>query len=288
MCSRRLAGFAALASALVACGTTAPSEQQALVPSNRLVVEEDGTVGILSLTGVLEQVVTPGAPFPYAIEPTVSHDRRHIAFSGSRQGQWDLYVMNADGSDVRQLTDDPAQDLGPRWAPDDVTIAFTSSEVNPSMTRVVVIKHDGTARTVLADDAGTPDWSPDGTRIVFRGVGARCGYFVMEADGSQIDSLRQLDCTIPRSSPRWSPTGDTLAFARGMNTADTLELVRSDGTGLVELRPGSSPVWSPDGKHLAFLSDVTGGRARVSVLTLGTGEVTNVAPNVGLLFDWTH
>src|SRR5687767_4885353 len=104
--------------------------------------------------------------------PTWSPDGEQIAFMSHRDGNWEIYVMNADGSDSRRLTDNPQGDNSPAWSPDGSWIAYSSDlivarEVN---SEIYVVKPDGSDATALTDNPGGdefPTWSPDGQQLVF-------------------------------------------------------------------------------------------------------------------------
>jgi hypothetical protein len=109
-----------------------------------------------------------------------------IAFISKRDGNWEIYVMNADGSGQTNLTNNPAHDWGPSWSPDGRRIAFYSDR--DGNWEIYVMNADGSGQTNLtnnpADDWG-PSWSPDGRRIAF--FSDRDGnreIYVMNADGS--------------------------------------------------------------------------------------------------------
>ena len=84
-----------------------------------------------------------------------------IAFASNREGNEDIYVMNADGSGLTRLTDNPADDSEPAWSPDGSRIAFSSDRDDPG--DIYVMNADGTGQTRLTDnpaDDHAPAWSP--------------------------------------------------------------------------------------------------------------------------------
>ena len=108
--------------------------------------------------------------------PSYSPDGRSIAFGSSRDGDFDIYVMNADGGDVRRLTDSPGRDMRPTWSPDGRRLAFTS--VRDGNPEIYVMNTDGTGHVRVTSDPEQDDyacWHPDGRRLVF--VGERSGKF---------------------------------------------------------------------------------------------------------------
>ena len=111
-----------------------------------------------------------------------------IAFVSGRDGDSEIYVMNADGSGVSRLTDNPGRDWNPRWSPDGGRIAFTSDRDGDS--EIYVMNADGSGVSRLTDNSAddhNPSWSPDGGRIAFNSD--RDGgweIYVMNADGSGV------------------------------------------------------------------------------------------------------
>jgi TolB protein len=116
---------------------------------------------------------------------------------GAPRSTSDVYVMNADGSDVQQLTDTDEDARGPSWSPDGARIVFAKTGGDPDPTKggtadfeIFVMNADGTGLTQLTDNGRvdlTPSFSPDGTQIVFHeGVpGQGQQLFTMNADGTQ-------------------------------------------------------------------------------------------------------
>jgi len=91
-----------------------------------------------------------------------------IAFNSNRDGNWEIYVMNGDGTGQTRLTNNPAEDFSPAWSPDGLRIAFSSKrDGNPE---IYIMNADGTGQTRLTNSPANdvhPTWSPDGTRIAF-------------------------------------------------------------------------------------------------------------------------
>ncbi|HKT09553.1 MAG TPA: hypothetical protein VJR24_16755 [Gemmatimonadaceae bacterium] len=117
-------------------------------------------------------------PLDGITSPSWSPDARHIVFSGDHGGITDLYLINADGTGLRQLTNDRFGDLQPQWSPDGATIAFATDRGDgadlaqlrfPKMRIALYHVRDGSI-DVLPGQTGlniNPMWSPDGQSIAF-------------------------------------------------------------------------------------------------------------------------
>jgi TolB protein len=171
----------------------------------------------------------------------------------------DIYVMNADGTNVQQLTKNPGPEFDPMWSPDGKRIVYRDSHRGPNQDdEIYVMNADGSGQTNLtnnpANDWG-PAWLPDGTKIAFNSMrtGNKPQVFVMNADGSGVKQLTEQEAEYPT----WSPDGSQIAF---MSFLPDYEIYRmnADGSGLTRLTnaPGEDgwPAWSPDGKKIVFES----------------------------------
>ncbi len=117
-----------------------------------------------------------------------------IAFSSDRDGDWEIFVMNADGNGVQQLTDNDGDDSVEEWSPNGNKIAFVSDRDGDD--EIFVMNADGTEVRQLTDNDdrdGSASWSLDGDRIAF--TSNRDGdwdIFVMNADGTDSYSTGQM------------------------------------------------------------------------------------------------
>jgi Tol biopolymer transport system component len=121
--------------------------------------------------------------------PAWSPDGTKIAFHSDRDGNWEIYVMNADGSGQTRLTNHPGEDSYPDWSPDGTHLIFSSETIGYS--DIYVMNADGTGLIQLTDNPEPeydPAWSPDGSMIAFsRAVDKdprRAHIYLMQADGS--------------------------------------------------------------------------------------------------------
>jgi Tol biopolymer transport system component len=201
-----------------------------------------------------------------------------IAFSSNRDGNFEIYVMNADGSGQTRLTDNTEDDNSPSWSADGTKIAFASNR--DGNFEIYVMNADGSDQTRLTDNSAlddAPSWSPDGTKIAF----ARHGdvpnlqnreIYVMNADGS--DQTRLTDNSALDDAPSWSPDGTKIAFHSSRATGSpTIFVMNADGSNVTELRPNLEvshdfdqwPSWSPDGTKIAFFGFTVSGGGEESV-----------------------
>jgi Tol biopolymer transport system component len=208
--------------------------------------------------------------------PAAARDGR-VAFVSDRDGVPNLYVMDADGGNVRRLNgagpvvgdNDVLEVSEVAWSPRGGRIAFDSQyAVEPNCSQhcanwdALVIGSDGSGLEQIALAAREAAWSPEGGRLAYlSGVSdyeeQASGVTITRLDGSRsivVKALNQ-DANKSDSGPVWSPSGDALAFEarRARNGRPWVYIVRADGRGKRPLAAGHDPSWSTNGKHLAFI-----------------------------------
>ena len=212
--------------------------------------------------------------------PTWSPDGRRIAFGSGRDGNREIYVMNADSSGVTRLTDNDAIDSGPAWSPDGRRIAFSSTRDDNF--EVYVMNADGSGITRLTNNDARdwhPAWSPDGRRIAFESNrDGNVEIYVMNADGSGVIRLTYNGAA--DFSPAWSPDGRRIAFVS--YRAGKSEIFVMDASGVTRLTENDvhdvGPVWSPDGQRIAFASE-RDGNLEIYVMNADGSGVTRLTYN---------
>jgi len=153
-------------------------------------------------SGLVRLTTDPG----FDGNPAWSPDGSRIVFTSDRTGNGQVYVMDADGSDVTQLTfDDAGKDQVPDWSPDGSKIAFAAGDPGD----VLVMNANGSNQHTLVggptDDFGSA-WSPDGEQIAFARFDDRTVY-VVNADGTGEHAVRPFGL---QAVPGWQPRGNRL------------------------------------------------------------------------------
>ena len=194
--------------------------------------------------------------------PSWSLDGSRLAFVSDRDGNNEIYVMDANGQNQTRLTDNDYWDGSPSWFPDGSRLAFMSNRDGNG--EIYVMDSDGQNQTRLTDNDGwddSPSWFPDGSRLAF--VSYRDGnseIYVMDSDGQNQTRLTDNDGW--DGSPSWFPDGSRLAFVSDRDGNGEIYVMDSDGQNQTRLTDNDGwdlvPSWSPDGSRLAFVSDRDG------------------------------
>lgn len=222
----------------------------------QLLFARDGRIQLFA--GGVTTPLTSGSREGY---PAWSPDGQRIAFV-KYDSNWigDIYLMNADGSNVVRRTN--GGDFGfPAWSPDGRTLAVSTTRNVPYDAAIWLLSVDsgGPGPVAIADAAAMPAWSPDGRRIAFVSLSGDDGYHalhVVNADGTELAELTTRDQG-SLGSPSWSPDGRSVAFSKCVSGACDIHVVDlSDLTvrALTSEQTAVSPRWSSDGSRLAFVN----------------------------------
>lgn len=189
-----------------------------------------------------------------------------IVFASNRDGNFEIYTMDSDGSDQERLTNTAnAVDNHPVWTPDGDHIVFTSDRGGNF--DIWIMEADGDDPRNVTAAAGiddNPSISPDGSRIAFSSD--RDGnreIYVMNTDGTGTP-VRLTTNAAADNAPAWSPDGLRIAFqsTRGDGLADDIFVMNVDGTNVLRLTtdagPDESPAWVHSGTSIVFATSRTG------------------------------
>ena len=170
--------------------------------------------------------------------PVFSPDGKQIAYASNRDGNMEIYVMNVDGTNSRRLTNNPAYEIAPTWAPNGTQSAVTSDRATPGQAQIYVMNADGTGVRRLSTAESYADratWSPAPyNEVAFTARNA--GGFDIKAYDLVTNQTRQL------------------TFGEGAN---------------------ESPTYSPNGRHIAFTS-TRAGRVQVFTMTRDGRDVRQI------------
>jgi len=238
---RRAAVLALVLAPLVLAGCAQPADNLGVLDVDVVVDERPSTR--LTATEVREA------------SPVWSPDSRQIAYTIYQNDNWDIWIMDRDGTNQRNLTNSATNELHLAWSPDGSQIAFQLWEGEGRYDIGLLALVDGSLTNLTSSEANEtrPVWSPDGERIAFW---TPSGIQVMDAAGGRQVSLTQ---GMGDSLPAWSPDGERIAYvSETLLSGWDIYVKTVGGLGSRRLTHDSykivegDPIWSPDGSRILF------------------------------------
>jgi hypothetical protein len=229
---------------------------------------------------------------PEGSGPAWSPNGTRIVFIRNDGNDNEIFVMNADGTGITQLTSNAADDQGATWSSDGTKIGFHSNLSGAYEIYTINASTGGDLAQLTSDGTNfAPAWSSNGTKIAFTSTrdAGNLEIYVMNADGS--GQTRLTNDVESDYDPTWSPDGSRIAFTHGGGVPD-IYAMNADGSSPINLTqtpsiPDATAAWSPDGTKIVFRSDVGGAGDIVVMNANGTNQV-NITNNPAseALPDW--
>jgi len=197
--------------------------------------------------------------------PETGGGTQPILFSTNRDGNSEIYKMNADGTNQQRLTNSPENETFGQWSPDGTKIVFNKF-ISSTQIQIWTMNADGSNKTLISDAAGQhipAGWSPNGQKILFgKKISAAVeNLWTMNADGS--NKIQITDAGTIDHIADWSPDSSKIAFGRCNPTfVCDIFTMNADGTNQTNLTPTNpfdddGAEWTNDGSKIVFGSQNT-------------------------------
>jgi Tol biopolymer transport system component/tetratricopeptide (TPR) repeat protein len=241
-------------------------------------------------TNTPEPTATP-EPEPTEVAPAEQElptAKSWIVFASDRAGNYDIYKMRVDGTDLIQLTDHPEMDVDPVWSPDGNSIVFVS-ERDGNQELYLLTLADGSLLRLTNDPAmdNQPAWSPNGQMIAFNSDrSGNADIWLINADGSQPSPFTSNPAN--ELAPTWNPNEPELAFVSDRDGDLDIFAMTAAGEERVLIQNDvydHYPNWSPNGRFIAFVSNPTGDNPDIYIVSPDDGEIDQVTGDPGMDMD---
>jgi dipeptidyl aminopeptidase/acylaminoacyl peptidase len=155
----------------------------------------------------------------------------YIAYSSTRNGNTDIYIIKPDGSGLTRLTEDALEDVFPAWSPDGQKIVYGNSKVR---NHLWIMDPDGGNKEQITfgeADGAFPAWSPDGSQIAFDySEGDQWDVYLLAPDSGELTNISNNEATHD-IFPSWAPDGSKIVFSSNRDGYDQIYMMNADGFG---------------------------------------------------------
>jgi Tol biopolymer transport system component len=194
--------------------------------------------------------------------PQIKPEKGKLVFASYRAEYRNRHIFTilTNGSELRQLTDGPADDYAPRWSPDGKKVAFVSNR--DGYPEIYVMDADGKNVTRLTDNPekdDSPDWSPNGKQIIFSSNrDGNYNLYLMSAEGEKAGISQLTDTKFDELDPSISPDGTQILFMENEVGTYKLSMMGIDGkqgkrlTDAKDEMAYSAGAWAPDSIRFAY------------------------------------
>lgn len=212
--------------------------------------------------------------------------RNQIAFASNRSGgadeNFEIYLMNTNGSSPQRITNNSDNDSYPSISPNGQHIAFAKRDPSTNDFDLFVMDADGSNSQLIISGTSLPfvSWSPDGKKIAFSNSNnGNYEIYTADSDGANPVNISKTDSVDFIGHASWSPDGKKLLFTsdRGPGTDNEIYTCNTDGTGVIQITDNNVgevyASWSPDGDHIAYSSFESSSGGKISIINAdGTGS----------------
>lgn len=203
---------------------------------------------------VVPVIAEPNNSINEIIEPNT---KLKVAFTSKRNGNFDIYTINEDGTELKRLTNSKVDELKPQWSPDGSKIMYLSKKGKKYTLHVM--NNDGSNKIKLYNDCNIqypPLWSPDGNKILFVAkIKSKNMIFTIDSNGENLASLTEAGTE--NAYPSWSPDGTKILYRQRYLKEIYLYSMNADGTEQKRLTRDNEtyyfPSWSSDGRRISYI-----------------------------------
>jgi TolB protein len=213
-----------------------------------------------------------------------------IVFQSDACGNKEIFIIDADGSNLQRLTNTGADSLYPGWSPDGKSIVFYSNRDGNN--EIYMMDADGKNQRRLTRNGASdicPSWHPDGKRIIFTSDrNGTMNFYLMDSNGLDVNKITDFKKDTS-DMPRISSDGEDMIFTSNMSLGWQIFIIGMDGKGMKKLTglplghcEGS---WSHKGKKLLFVSRLASGNSEISLSDRKGGSRQTLTDDRGLDYN---